>query len=72
MRLHQQLFKSCCRVLPVALGHGRSQIGLAREIMVDARGLDADFVGQFAEVYPPISMRLCSPLGRGQDGLPGI
>src|ERR1700730_4811429 len=55
-------------VLPIAPRYRCAEIGLAREMMVDARGLDAHFVREIAEIQAAVAMRLCGPSGGRQDG----
>ncbi|GAA0001920.1 hypothetical protein BRDID11002_19210 [Bradyrhizobium diazoefficiens] len=57
-------------VLPVAPGDRCAEIGLAREMIVDARGLDADLSGEIAEVQAAIAVRLCGASGGRPGWLP--
>src|SRR6266702_1484022 len=66
----QHGFESGRSVLPIASGDRCAEIGFAREVIVDARGLDADFSGEIAEVQAAVAVRLCGPPSGRQDSLP--
>src|ERR1700751_1003749 len=59
----QHSLQLICCVLPIAPRYSRAEIGLAREVVVYARALNAHVFGEIAEIQATVSMRLSSPSG---------
>jgi hypothetical protein len=59
-------------VFPVAPRYGRTEVGLAGKMMINARGLKADLGSEVAEVQADVTVRLRSLSGGRQDRFLGV